>query len=115
MTQRGREAEPLGDRMPQRNFTKAQVCRHVQHAGELIHHTRHHDAAGDRDHALRVGRRREFLGRTKNGRQHRIGAVIAPGRAAQHVPELAGVVDEGAFDAGSADIDSNRYTGHLRT
>jgi hypothetical protein len=115
VTQRGREAEPLGDRIPQRDVTKAQVCRHVQHAGELVHYTRHHDTAGDRDQALRMGRRRELLGRTKNGRQHRIGAVIAPGRAAQHVSEIAGLIDEGAFDAGSPDIDSNRYTAHLRT
>ena len=38
-----------------------------------------------------------------------VGVVAVVGRT------LAGLVDEGAFDAGSADIDSNRYTGHLRT
>ncbi len=87
----------------------------MQHAGLLVDDAGHHHSAGDRGQASERARRRQLLGRAQDVREDGIGALLAPGGAAQRVAELTGLVDQGALDAGAADIDSDRYSGHLRT
>ncbi len=112
VTQRGRQAEPLGDQHPAAGRREGPgwptMCS-TPASSSTTPGTTTPQATGIKP--CESGRRRELLGRAKN-------RVDAPRRGRDRarsggarVSDLAGLVDQGAFDAGSADVDSDRYSG----
>jgi hypothetical protein len=116
VAERGGQAEPRGEQVPQRYVPEADVRRPDRHAVLLVDHAGHRDAHGDRVEAVGAGLAGQAGRDVEDGGGDRLRPAFRGRPVALGVVDRAVRADQRALHPGPADVegDDNGFA-HVRT